>query len=296
MKKIFIYLIILLGVLAMFSSCDKEFEQFAEPSKYYGTAPSSVSNIVSEALPGQIALTWTVPTDSNYYFMRISYYDHLTKKNVSHLTSVYTNSLLISDTRAKYGDYDFSFQSFNSKNEGGEVIRVKAKSGIAPTIETVTKTKIALTEGQLSTNAQEPSEGPLKNLLDGDSNSFFHTRWSSPQISLPHWIDVRLNEPHENIAFFYQNRNGSQVGPRELDIQVGNDGINWTSLGVITTGLPSGSKAEYHSDVFTSSTPFTYFRFKVTATYGDTKYFNLAEFALYDAKIDIYDPESPDVD
>ena len=61
---------------------------------------------------------------------------------------------------------------------------------------------------QLSTNAQEPSEGPIKNLIDGKGNTFFHTRWSSPQIELPHYIQIDFKEAHEDFAIYYQNRYG----------------------------------------------------------------------------------------
>lgn len=65
----------------------------------------------------------------------------------------------------------------------------------------------------LSTDNQEPSEGPIKNLVDGNYNSFFHTRWSSPQKPLPQYIQIDFKEAHQVFMFWYRNRNGSQVGP-----------------------------------------------------------------------------------
>mgnify|MGYP000795600327 FL=1 len=41
---------------------------------------------------------------------------------------------------------------------------------------------------------------------------------------------------------------------------------------------------------------FTYFRFNVTATSGNTKYFNLAEFKFYDVEVEVYDPETVPLD
>ncbi len=83
----------------------------------------------------------------------------------------------------------------------------------------------------LSTDDQEPFEGPIKNLVDGNYNSFFHTRWSSPQKPLPQYIQIDFKEAHQVFMCLYRNRNGSQVGPENLDIQISNDGENWEHQG-----------------------------------------------------------------
>ena len=81
---------------------------------------------------------------------------------------------------------------------------------------------------QLSTNAQEPSEGPIKNLIDGKGNTFFHTRWSSPQIELPHYIQIDFKEAHEDFAIYYQNRTDntwtSEGRPSVVELQISSDG------------------------------------------------------------------------
>ena len=37
-------------------------------------------------------------------------------------------------------------------------------------------------------------------------NNFFHTRWSSPQIDLPHYIQIDFKEAHENFSVYYRTR------------------------------------------------------------------------------------------
>lgn len=291
MKKLYKYLtLVMISSCFALASCSDKYDSFVGSDEFL-TTPSAVSNVSYESLPGAIALKWDVPADSNYYFLRVSYYDHLTEKNVSRICSAQRDTMVISSTRAKFGDYNFTFQTFNSKNEGGEIQTLQAKSGIAPSYELISNAKVQLVESQLSTNAQEPSEGHIRNLIDGNAGTFFHTRWSSPQMDLPHFIDIALNEELTNFSFYYQNRNGSQVGPRELEILIGNDGENWESIKILSAGLPSGSKEEYHSDVVRNTTPFKYLRFSINKTYGDKKYFNLAEFVLYNTEITVVDPE-----
>lgn len=144
----------------------------------------------------------------------------------------------------------------------------------------------------LSTDNQEPTEEPIKNLVDGNYNSFFHTRWSSPQVPLPQYIQVDFKEAHQIIMFWYSNRSGSQVGLENLDIQISNDGETWENVKEILSSLPSGSGAEYTSDGIDAGKSFTHLRLVVTKTFGDKKYFNLAELAIYDANKQVYDPEN----
>ncbi len=290
MKQLFISLSILIACL---TSCDYEYTVFQEPTEYL-TAPSSVTNITSEALPGQILLKWDVPADSNFYFLRIKYYDPRKKEDVSQIVSAYVDTLLIDETRARYGEYDFSFQTFNSYDEGSTVQTLKAYSDNAPATETIFQTKINLIAEQLSTNAQEPSEGPIANLLDGNPNTMFHTSWSS-YIAMPHYIDVHFYEEHQQFQFYYQNRNGSQDAPTNIDLFTSKDGTSWDHLANITAGLPAGAGAEYTSAVYKAAEPFTYFRFQVNAAErngSSSNYFNLAQFIMYDVEINIYDPET----
>lgn len=282
----------LVGMVAL-ASCDSNITDF-EYQGYTG-APKTIdaSAVTSEALPGAIRLNWTVPADSTFSYMKISYVNPANQETVTNVVSIHTRTLLIENTLKKYGDYTFTFQAFNDKNEAGAPMQVKAQSGLLPATVIYSKgDKINVTADMLSTDDQEPSEGPIKNLVDGNYNSFFHTRWSSPQKPLPQYIQVDFKEAHQVFMFWYRNRNGSQVGPENLDIQICNDGENWESIKEILSGLPSASQAEYTSEGIDAGKPFTHLRLVVTKTFGDKNYFNLAELAVFDAHKVVYDPEN----
>jgi hypothetical protein len=272
-------------------SCDENFETFDKSGIETSGIPSSVESISSDSLPGQIILHWNVPVDSNYFLLKVNYYDYLAEKEVYKVTSVYEDSLLIDNTRKKFGDYEFTFQTFSSDNTAGEAVSFNAKSGRAPITETITAKKIELTGDQLSTNNQEPSEGPVENLVDGDPNSFFHTRWSSPQIPMPQYFQIDLKEPIDDFQFYLINRPWSQQAPEIVEIQISNDGEEWETVETISSGLPSGGGAEYTSKIFRPGHTFTHFRYNCLKTFGSKNYFNLAEFELYDVDIQVYDPE-----
>lgn len=291
--------VIAILMIFMLNSCDDKLESFEVSGSTEMPVAIDPSLVQFKALPGQILLSWTTP-DKNFTYMKVWYNDPISKKDVYKIVSPGTLEILISNTRARFGEYTFHFQTFNAAHVGSEIKDVKAVSGVAPSTITIkSKMKIALTADMLSTNAQEPSEGPIKNLVDGDSGTFFHTRWSSPQIDLPHWIEIQLREPHENFIVYYMNRKDntwtSDGRPRVVELQISNDGSSWETVETLS-GLPATAGSEYTSNYVMPGKTFTYFRFKVTATTGNTKYFNLAEFALYDVVLDIYNPETEPLD
>lgn len=142
--------------------------------------------------------------------------------------------------------------------------------------------QIPLTVDMLSSNAQEPNEGPIGNLLDGNSGSFFHSAWSY-SISEAHNIQVKLNDPITGCIFWYQNRNNGNGKPIDVTIDVSADGTTWTELAHITSGLPTAASSTYESAYLSSETPFTYFRYTVHKTNSGTAptFFNMAEFKMY---------------
>lgn len=284
--------------LACLSSCDNKFETF-EVLDAVAPADFDVSTVRSEALPGQIQLTWDAPK-GDFAYMQIRYYDPLQKKDMYKLVSKGTTEMLIENTRARFGAYTFYMQTFNAAHQGGQVKEVNATSGPAEMTYTEKgRTKVNLVASQLSTNAQEPTEGPIANLLDGKSNTFFHTRWSSPQVPLPHYIQINFNEEHENFAVYYQNRTDNtwttSGRPTVVELQISTDAQNWETVEALS-GLPTAHSTTYTTDFIMSGKKYKHFRFLVTGTSGSTSYFNIAEFMFYDVSVEIYDPETVPLD
>lgn len=291
-----IYMAVACAVVGI-SSCDDKLEEFETTGTSAAPVAIAASAVQSEALPGEIKLKWAVPQE-DFAYMQIKYTDPLLKKDVCKIVSKATTELLIEGTRARFGDYTFFFQTFNAAHQGSAITEVKAKSGAAPTTLTeVKRTKVGLTAEQLSTNQQEPTEGHIRNLLDGNTGTFFHTRWSSPQVDLPHYIQVNFNEEHENFAIKYTTRNvGNKDGfPTVAELQISNDGENWETLSTLS-GLPATSVTDYTSSFVMPGKTFKYFRFNVTAASQNSKYFHMSEFSFYDVDVEVYDPETVPLD
>ena len=73
--------------------CDKNFEEF-ETSGGGSPAAVELSTVVSEALPGQIKLTWKAP-EGDYAYMQIRYYDLWTGRCccIAYLGEIYEKSI-----------------------------------------------------------------------------------------------------------------------------------------------------------------------------------------------------------
>ena len=292
-----IYFSFLVFITCIFGACNEyDYEKTLPLGKFEGN-PGKVTNLTTKSLPGQILLKWDIPSDSSYYYVQIKYFDPLVNEEKAKVVSIYSDTALIENTRAKFGDYKFFFQAFNSKNVGGEIIETIAKSGAAPISESFKSTRITLIASQLSSNAQEPKEGPIKNLVDNDPNTFFHTKWSADGLPWPHWIDVKLNDPIENFTFNLQNRatKDQQSSPADADLFISNDGVTWEKIVSHMSGFPTPAGAEYTSDVIRAGKTFTYFRFSVNAAVRNTSTqssFNLAEFGMSKIDISTFDPET----
>lgn len=142
--------------------------------------------------------------------------------------------------------------------------------------------KINLSADMLSTNAQESSEGPLQNLVDGNPATYFHSSWS---VAIPetHYFQINLKNEIKTCQFTYQNRNNANGKPQDVTIFVSKNGSDWVELVNIQSGLPTGAASTYTSGIYTSESSFKYFRFSVNRTNGGSAptFFSLATFDLF---------------
>lgn len=294
-------LTIALGLLLLGTTgCDDKLETFETVG--VTTAPTAIpaSSISSEALPGQIKLTWTAPAEDAFEYMQIRYNDPLAKEDVCLIVSPGTTEMLIDETRARFGDYTFYFQTFNVNGEGSAVTEIKAQSGAAPaTYREISRTKIEISADQVSVDQPDESEGTnVGNIVDGNTGTFYSSTWHGSGTAFPSYIQFDLTEPIQDFAIRYVNRaddNWRTSGrPSVVNMDVSSDGNTWTTVATIN-GLPSEHGSSYTSEYFRASEPFAYYRFSVTSNTGDS-YFCISELELYEVEVEIYDPETVPLD
>lgn len=268
--------------------------------------PADISNLRAESTPGRIVLRWDTPAgaEENIEYIQVNYYDHRSKMEQKRLASIYADSIDIPDTRKRYGEYTFKVKTVSPSGAFGTEQTVTCSSEAAT--PTFIKKQISLSGADVSTNAQEPSEGPVANCVDGDVNTYFHTIWSTYTTG-PHYLEVNLKQTlNQYFAFGYTTRHNNNVDtPWEIELQ-GNNGGEWFSLQWFKHGedgitLPTERAQAFESDNYKVETPFNKVRMVVWSTkaYPGPDYHGqywgpwwaISEFKFWN--VEIIDPENP---
>lgn len=285
MKHKAIYIVIVTFILGISAtSCSEDEKEIL---------PSSISNIQTLERPGGIFLQWDMPTDKSIAYVAATYQDPLLKKNVKHLSSC--DTLLLPNTRQKYGDYLITLTPYSISDTPGKTIQVSAKSGKATA--TYISKQLTLKEVDLSSNAPEKTEGPIKNLIDGSTDTFFHTSWSE-DIPGPHWLQIHLPKSIEGyFRFYYAPRKNGANKPTKFDLMGSSNGTDWFLLKKFTKdadNLPVTSTDAYNSPNLETKQAFSYLRIIVTETNTGSVYWTMSKFKFF--SVTVIDPEAPDIE
>jgi hypothetical protein len=315
MKKVLKSMACLAGAMALLTAAGCG-------GKDKGSPPAELRGLEAEGLPGQILLKWSLPSEAdNIHQVKVTYYDHRLKMSVMRVASAYAEAMEIPETRERYGSYSFSVQPF-SRDAEGAVQTVTATSGPAQgrwIMGSISDTLLLpLVEASLYTNAQEPSEGPVKNLLDGDKTTFFHSTWSSGKwaatsyfLGNKHYLQVdlgRVLSASDYFSFYYAPRNNANNKPTDFDLygSIVGDTIgveaNWFLVKNYTKAddnLPDDASTEYYSPILSVPAPMQFIRLSVNKTNNEgtansAMFWTMSELKIWTYKADVvwYNPET----
>ena len=138
---------------------------------------------------------------------------------------------------------------------------------------------VSLTEANLSTNAQEASEGSIANLLK-DDNTYFHSSWTA-SVGETHYLQVDLGEGKtlQEFVFGYTTRS---VGPHPYIIVVSGSNSpegTFEDIKVFNSGLPNSSASWEAPAPIKAAQPYRYLRFTVTKS-SDLRSYGEYSFAM----------------
>ena len=132
----------------------------------------------------------------------------------------------------------------------------------------------------LWSNAPETREGDIANLVDGGTNNYFHTDWSSQPVSGTHYIAVDLGASNtiERFTFSHTTRPGVQNDfPKAVEVYGSNDNVNYYLISS-ASGMPQSAGTYWELEGEMSCVPYRYLRFNYHANRG---YWHMAEFDIY---------------
>jgi hypothetical protein len=290
-KKILICSIASLALMGL-ASCDDNKEE--------AIIPGTISNLRYEPREGAVMLRWDVPADSSYFYLKVTYNDPWKQKDRIKQVSIYADSLLVDGLLNRFGNYTFTVQPYSRTHTPGDPLTIPASCNpLPPTYTVFSERELKLTADNLETNAQEPSEGPIANLLDGDGTTFFHTRWSGTVPPAPHYLQLNFSAPlaEQGFKFKFRNRANTNGKPQTIEILISEDGETFVPLTTLDEGMPIASASEYTSPtiMFVDHFQPKHIRFNVTKTNSDGAFFNMADFWFYECVIGTYDPETEDL-
>ena len=283
------YIFLAISLLLTGVSCDKDDET--------GVVPSDISNVHSDAKPGQIILRWDMPSgESNIHYVEVNYFDHRLQKNVINLSSC--DSLLIDNTREKYGDYEFKLTPISFTQTAGNTVDYNGVSGPAPkTVTVVGEQEIEFGEGQIVANSISGSSGP-EFMFDDDESTIYHSEWRNGPNILDAYIDFDLGEEISALKINWLPRtNRSEGKVVDLDLLGSTDGENWFLVKNLTKeedNLPVTMTDWYRSPVIFSDQPFSKLRYQVKKTNKNDQFWHMSEMEIFKVELEVIDPESPD--
>ena len=288
MKKIFYIPLVLALALTTFACSDDEAGE---------VACTDIVNLASEGLPGAIKLSWDYPEGENTIrYIAIRYNDPQTSEHILRTVSVYTDTLLIENTREKDGEYTFQVQPFSTTFTPGAVHSVSATSQRAPIQEEYASTELTLTPDDIDIPGIYGSNPA--SLFDGDNSTFVNFDYSSASRGIVRYYDIHYPVQQQFLKFSYINRNHpSAKFPARIECYVkAQEADEWVLIATLTQeedGLPTDPLDTFISKEYRAPFEFNYFRFRVPAVHtGDQiMNFSFAEFRVYDVQYSYFDPE-----
>lgn len=269
-----------------------------------GIPPTSLdaTTITTKSGPGTVTLYWNIPDSANYYYVRVNYSIPDEGERMKS-ASVYSDSLQVDNLLARYGAIDFAVCTVSRDGTESETYHISAQAEPAEkTVEVVGETQLTLSADGLYTDNQEKQEGPIANLIDGKTSTFFHMSWSAPT-PFPHYIVVDVQKEISAFKFAYTTRNNANNdNPKTMNVYASNSfnktydtAANGATLIAELDGsqLPSGVSS-YTSENYITGGSYRYIWFEVTSSYSGSKWIALAELSITELETEIFDPEAID--
>ena len=166
--------------------------------------------------------------------------------------------------------------------------------GYSPLLPTYTIDSNILTSAdQLSTNKQETGEGPIRNLVDGDKNTYFHSTWDANNEDKAYaYLQIDLKSAHKDLLLDYTKRynfTGNKGYPIQFHVfatNTPNDEESWKNCGYSKFLRYYNDNKQNGQTIVRLSGDYQYVRLQVEKTGGMAQtngnlYFALGELAIY---------------
>lgn len=131
-------------------------------------------------------------------------------------------------------------------------------------------------------SSEEPAEGSNGGLgihaIDGNTATFWHTKWNGGYATPPHWMTVDMGETKVIHGLVMTGRQSTNNGkPNVIKLEVSSDNTTWTNAGTFTLQNVNAPQRFF----VTSFPEGRYFKMTVQSNFGNVQYTHLAELGAF---------------
>lgn len=297
-------------LLLLTSGCDNQ-TQYGIQRPDSSSAPGIISDITADnSVPGQITLKWKneMTEGQETLYTKVSYFDPYQNKEIIKLVSTAAKELIIKGVYVAGGDYVFTLTPVNATQTEGKPETISVRTTPIMPVVTSEVTPLKLTVDNVSTNAQESSEGPIEDSIDGNLNTFFHSDWHGV-FPTPHTFTVYHPGMGKIARLYLLPRQGghTQDVPKDSQVEFSADGKNWSKPALYHFPKPADDKSKtyltidgnveetetYKKEDLILPEGTKYIRFNNLTTHGGSKsWFNFSEIGVESIRYIVFDAEA----
>ncbi len=113
-------------------------------------------------------------------------------------------------------------------------------------------------------------------VLDGDANTFWHSRWSQDATTYPHYLTIDMTDILEVSGFSFLQRDGMRK-VKDIEILVSNDNTQWESMG----DFQLKEINTLHHVYLSNKASFRYFKIVAKSAFDGQQFAAMAEIMCF---------------
>ena len=123
------------------------------------------------------------------------------------------------------------------------------------------------------------NEGGVEFLIDGNTDTYWHSKWSSPVAELPHWVEVDMGtDYYVNQVEMYRRMTAGNNDIRRCTLQLSTDGFDWSNEDEYFWDTDAAAD-KYRKTVFATPKRARYVRIFITES-NRTPFAGIAEIII----------------
>lgn len=131
-------------------------------------------------------------------------------------------------------------------------------------------------------SSEEPAEGANGGLgmhtIDGNTATFWHTKWDGGFAPPPHWMTIDMGERKTIHGLVMTGRQSTNSGkPNQVKLEVSDDNTTWTDAGTFTLQNVNAVQRFF----VTTFPEGRYFKITILSNFGNVPYTHLAELGAF---------------